>query len=86
MDFNSGTAVGGNKMHLWDCDGGNSEKLQVLESGIIQNRDKNWKYCIDTPVANADYGEQLQIYQRNNNDTDQKFTLDTVNEWKQTSF
>lgn len=86
VDFNSGTADSGDKMHLWDCDGGNSEKWQVQESGIIQNRDKDWKYCIDTPGTSADNGEQLQIYQCNNSDTGQKFTLDAVNEWKQTSF
>ncbi|WP_444888641.1 ricin-type beta-trefoil lectin domain protein [Microbulbifer sp. JMSA008] len=86
VDYNSGSADNGDKMHLWDCDGGNSEKWQVQESGIIQNRDKDWQYCIDTPGASADNGEQLQIYKCNSSDTGQKFSLNAVNEWKQTSF
>ncbi|MFA0810061.1 ricin-type beta-trefoil lectin domain protein [Microbulbifer epialgicus] len=86
VDYNSGNADNGDKMHLWDCDGGNSEKWQVQESSIIQNRDKDWKYCIDTPGTSADNGEQLQIYQCNTADKGQRFSLETVADWEQVDF
>ncbi|WP_444935564.1 ricin-type beta-trefoil lectin domain protein [Microbulbifer sp. JMSA004] len=86
VDFNTGSADNGDKMHLWDCDGGNSEKWQIQESGIIQNRDKNWTYCIDAPGSSADVGERLQVYKCDESDKSQQFALETINDWEQSSF
>ncbi|QFT55406.1 ricin-type beta-trefoil lectin domain protein [Microbulbifer sp. THAF38] len=86
VDYNTGSADNGDKMHLWDCDGGNSEKWQIQQDGTIQNRDKDWSYCIDTPGSSAEEGERLQIYKCSNNDINQQFLLEVVADWKQNSF
>ncbi|GAB2884008.1 ricin-type beta-trefoil lectin domain protein [Microbulbifer echini] len=86
VDYNTGSADNGDKMHLWDCDGGNSEKWKIQLDGTIQNRDKNWGYCMDAPGNLAKEGEHLQVYQCDSNDVSQKFVLEAVSDWEQNRF
>ncbi|WP_444930633.1 ricin-type beta-trefoil lectin domain protein [Microbulbifer sp. SSSA002] len=86
VDYNTGSADNGDKMHLWDCDGGNSEKWQIQENGTIQNRDEDWSYCIDAPGSSTEEGERLQVYKCDENDKSQQFVLEAVDDWEQDSF
>ncbi|WP_051680508.1 Ca2+-dependent phosphoinositide-specific phospholipase C [Vibrio rhizosphaerae] len=85
VDFNTGSADNGDVLHLWDCDGGNSEKWQITSDGRFKNRDKDYRYCMDVPGATTSSGVQWKIYQCNGNEN-QKFNLRSVPDWHQSSF
>ncbi|MDW6005351.1 ricin-type beta-trefoil lectin domain protein [Vibrio mangrovi] len=86
VDFNTGSADAGDKMHLWDCDGGNSEKWAVSSSGQFLNRDKNYAYCMDVSDGSTASGNQWQIWPCNSQNDNQIFYLEPVADWGQSSF
>lgn len=61
----------GSKLHLWDCDGGSSEKWDVKIGGALINRDPDWKtFCVENTKVN--YCDDS---------IEQKFNMWAVNSW-----
>ena len=85
VDFSSGSADNGDDMHLWDCDGGNSEKWAITNDGHFMNRDNGWTHCMDVPGGNAQPGQHLEIHQCHGGDN-QTFHLEAFPGWNQSSF
>ena len=72
-------------MHLWNCDGGNSEKWAVTKDGLFKNRDNNYTHCIDVPNSDTGNCVHLQIWSCHGNSS-QQFILKSVPDWNQTMF
>ncbi|WDD99978.1 ricin-type beta-trefoil lectin domain protein [Thalassomonas actiniarum] len=86
VDFDTGSADNGDALHLWDCDGGNSEKWRIQKDGKIKNRDNGWSHCIDIQGSAATDDEEVRIWSCNDNDVSQQFILESVSDWQQTEF
>lgn len=84
-DFSSGSADNGDEMHLWDCDGGNSEKWAVTPYGLFKNRDNGYTHCMDVPGSSTLNGLQLYIWACHGG-LNQQFILESVPDWDQFSF
>ncbi|NRD75251.1 ricin-type beta-trefoil lectin domain protein [Shewanella sp. VB17] len=66
LDIDGGEAKDGKRLHLWDCDGGKSEKWYIEPTGEIQSRD-NRSYCVGVFNSNDDAAE-LESCNDNNRD------------------
>lgn len=86
LDFNSGSADNGDELHLWNCDGGHSEKWRMESDGSFKNRDENWQYCMDIKGSTASDDEAIRIWQCNDDDLSQQFILESLSDWAQTEF
>lgn len=80
-DIKGGSAGNGKNVHLWDCDGGNSEKWLITSAGSFQSYDSQ-SYCLE---AGGSSGAQF-VTKACSGGSAQKFNLNAVSDWVQTSF
>jgi hypothetical protein len=83
-DINGGSAGNGKAVHLWDCDGGNSEKWLVTPQGVFKSY-SNQAYCLDAASGSTTNGAQF-VTKSCTSASSQVFTLQLVPDWNQTSF
>ena len=84
MDISGGSAGSGKAMHLWDCDGGDSEKWFLTPDGRLRSR-HNTAYCATVPGGSLSTGLQLRT-ELCSTSLSQRFQLQQVADWPQTSF
>ena len=84
MDISGGSAGSGKAMHLWNCDGGSSEKWRLTPSGQLRSVN-NSSYCATVPGGSLSTGLQLRT-EVCGTSLSQQFELLGVADWPQTSF
>jgi len=85
VDIESGQARPGKKLHLWNCDGGRSEKWAITPDGQFINFDAGKSYRATVPYGLATEGIRLDLQSETSNDS-QKFEVSPVADWGQTRF
>jgi hypothetical protein len=84
VDISGGSAGAGKTMHLWDCDGGDSEKWFITTDGRFRSR-QNTGYCATVPNGTLNTGVQLRT-EVCGTASWQRFERVSVPDWPQTSF
>jgi hypothetical protein len=84
VDIEGGSAGEGKAIHLWDCDGGKSERWLLDPAGVFRSFD-NREFCLS--VSGSDTANGTPSSQRASaNGGNQKFRLAPVAPWRQTEF
>lgn len=74
------------RLHIWDCDGGESERWAISSDGRFANRSGNWTFCMDLYQANPADRAPLVLWPCSSGDAAQKFDPVRVPDWNQTVF
>jgi hypothetical protein len=61
VDLANGQYDNGDRVHLWDCHGGNNQKFVVRSDGTIRPK-SNQNYCLDAS-AGISYGSRIHLWQ-----------------------
>jgi len=61
VDMANGRYDSGDRVHLWDCHGGNNQKFVVRSDGTIRPK-FNQNYCLDAS-AGISYGSRIHLWQ-----------------------
>lgn len=85
MDISGGSAGSGKAMHLWDCDGGSSEKWMLSPSGQLRSMTSGRSYCAAVPGGTVNTGTQLRT-EVCSGALAQQSELLPVADWQQTNF
>ena len=84
-DISGGSAGSGKAMHLWDCDGGSSEKWMLSPSGQLRSMTSGRSYCAAVPGGTVNTGTQLRT-EVCSGALAQQSELLPVADWQQTNF
>ncbi|MPW29076.1 hypothetical protein F9L16_08715 [Agarivorans sp. B2Z047] len=88
VDVDGGRARNGAKLHLWTCDGGDSERWLLKQNGSFTNKhssnggNSGNGFCMDT--NNGGLLTQYHLYSCNNYNANTRFELRPVSRWQTT--
>jgi hypothetical protein len=83
MDIAGGTAASGRALHLWDCDGGDSEKWRITPAGRLQSVAGSGGFCATAPADGTPGVLRLSAC---SDAPTQRFRLMPVPDWAQSTF
>lgn len=61
-DVDGGKGKAGEKLNIWNCDGGESEKWAISPAGLFANRAGNWAFCMDVSDGSSAASTKLQLW------------------------